>query len=58
MCRGGGCKSVAFVQLPSTPSQESPLASGMAPAREAEKAEAMPEVQQGRYFAGPGCSDL
>jgi len=34
--------------LPNVPSQESPLASGMASARVAESAEAMPEVPKGR----------
>jgi len=34
--------------LPNVPSQESPLASGMASARVAESAEAMPEVPEGR----------
>jgi len=38
----------SFVFLPNVPSQESPLASGMASAREAELAEAMPEVPKGR----------
>jgi len=36
------------------PSQESPLASGMASARAAELAEAVPEVPKGRGFAGLG----
>jgi len=36
------------ILLANVPSQESPLASGMASAREAELAEAMPEVPKGR----------
>jgi len=39
---------VVFILMPNVPSQESPLASGMASAREAELAEAMPEVPKGR----------
>jgi len=41
-----------FLFLPIVPSQESPLASGMASARAAELAEAVPEVPKGRGFAG------
>jgi len=39
---------MVFILFPNVPSQESPLASGMASAREAETAEAMPEVPKGR----------
>jgi len=38
------------------PDEESPLASGMAPAREAESAGGMPEVPEGRGFAPSVCS--
>jgi hypothetical protein len=37
--------------LPNVPDEESPLASGMAPAREAESAGDMTEVPKGRGFA-------
>jgi hypothetical protein len=37
--------------LPNVPDEESPLASGMSPAREAESAGDMPEVPEGRGFA-------
>jgi len=37
--------------VPNVPDEESPLASGMAPAREAESAGDMPEVPKGRGFA-------
>ena len=37
-----------FIYFPNVPIQESPLASGMASAREAEPTEAMPEVPKGR----------
>ena len=40
--------AAAPILLPIVPGQESPLASGMAPAREAELAGAMPEVPKGR----------
>jgi len=46
---------VSYFFLPNVASQESPLASGMASAREAESAEAMPEVPKGRGFAGLAC---
>jgi hypothetical protein len=37
--------------MPNVPDEESPLASGVSPAREAESAGDMPEVPQGRGFA-------
>jgi len=37
-----------FILFANVPSQESPLASGIASAREAELAETMPEVPKGR----------
>ena len=46
------------ISLPNVPRQESPLASGMAPAREAESAGDMTEVPKGRGFAGRACSAL
>ena len=42
----------SVVTWPNVPSQESPLAFGMTPAREAESAGAMPKVPKGRRFAG------
>jgi hypothetical protein len=42
---------VDYYFLPNVPDEESPLASGMAPAREAESAGGMTEVPQGRGFA-------
>jgi len=44
--------------LRTVPSQESPLASGVASAHEADLAEAMPEVPEGWLFAGLVCSDF
>ena len=37
--------------------QMPPLASGVSPAREADSAEEMPEVSEGRGFAPSVCSD-
>ena len=49
-----GCNLIFSANVPG---QESPLASGVAPAREAESAGDMPEVPKGRGFAGPVCWD-
>jgi len=49
VAKDSGIKSLpVFFYLPNVPSQEAPLASGMASARVAESAEAMPEVPKGR----------
>ena len=47
----GGLTITADSFMPNVPGQESPLASGMAPAGEAESAGDMPEVPKGRGFA-------
>ena len=45
-----------FFDSLNVPDEESPLASGMAPARAAESAGGMPEVPKGRGFAPSVCS--
>ena len=46
--RTSGTFKMLHIVVPIVPGQESPLASGMAPAREAESAGAVPEVPKGR----------